>query len=341
MKCFESAINLRRDALGDEHPSVADMLFKVGVILISKRGLYRNALKFHNLALQIRLIALKDDDPAISASYKALGSISYERAEFSKAKSFYRQAFVVDEKIINESSTPDAELNIASSLLGLGRVECSEGKHSEALTYYTQAQKLQNTTCTDNNIYLARTLHAIGVSNVRKGSTDEGMSFYREALRLQRDCLPDVHPDVAKSLSSIGVVQASTGHINEAIITFEKALAMQRMCLGNEHVEVARTLNNLGIALVSQQLSKKAIELYDQAKNMIERTLKKDHPFIADIVVNKANAHFQCDEYEGSIDCFNDAFRIYRVCGLPNDHPSIVRALNLMSRVRHQENLTI
>jgi CHAT domain-containing protein len=110
------ALEIRKKALGPEHPEVARSLYNLG-ILYWHLGEYTKAEAYHLQALEIRKKALGPEHPDVAASLNGIGNLISEMGEYAKAEPYHLQAMEIRKKILGQEH-PD----VAFSLNAMGNL---------------------------------------------------------------------------------------------------------------------------------------------------------------------------------------------------------------------------
>lgn len=236
-------------------------------------------------------------------------------------------------------------LNIAEackSLHFMADVHSKETRYTDALSCYSEAQRLEEALFGYFHEETANTLNRIGNVLARQGEFDHAMENHKEALRILKECCGEnvKHPLVSQTLIQIGAVyykernslatiqskfdgystfieggmleiigraHEDRGSYRMAIAFFEEKL--QFLNDGedsNDLEEVAETLNSLGMLSCRAGLYLEAIDYYDRALG-IQMKLGCDDVQLAMAKVLAGSVQFSLGHYKKSLALFQNA----------------------------------
>lgn len=137
---FRKSLRLRRERLGDHHPSVALALHNLARNL-TRVGKFAEAEDLIGQALRMRIDLLGDDHQATRYTQALYGTLAYFRGDWISAESIQREALQ-----FLTGRLPDANLwvlnargELARTLIELGRLEEAESLLDVAIADYHQA----------------------------------------------------------------------------------------------------------------------------------------------------------------------------------------------------------
>ena len=101
--------------LGEEHPSVAETLNNIGLLLYTQ-GQMKEALPLYERALEIKRLAYGEMNPSVATSLNNLGSLYHRIGQFDHAASLYKSAYDIRRALLGEvhDDTLIVEENIKS-----------------------------------------------------------------------------------------------------------------------------------------------------------------------------------------------------------------------------------
>jgi tetratricopeptide (TPR) repeat protein len=136
-KNSEQALQIRKKALGPEHPDTASSLNNLAN-LCRQMGDYARAEPLFEQALQIRKKALGPEHSDTAQSINNLAALYYQMGAYEKAEPLYHQALQIRKKALGPEH-PDT----ASSLNNLASLYREMGDYSRAEPLYRQALDIE------------------------------------------------------------------------------------------------------------------------------------------------------------------------------------------------------
>jgi serine/threonine protein kinase/Tfp pilus assembly protein PilF len=269
---FDAALELRRNALGDEHPETLDSLDNLGVVL-QRQGKSAEALRYHEEALEKRRRTLGEDHPSTLTSISNLGVALHHLGRSEEAMPYYREALEKRSTILGPDApdTLSAISNIASFLWELD-------KRDEALVYYQEALEKRRRVLGEDHPDTLLALSNIGTALRDQGKWTEAVAHLREVLEKRRRILGDLHPQTLNSLRNLGSTLASAGGAVEGEALVREALANQQRVLGLDHPSTLISLNNLAAFLIEQGKADEAAPLCRESLERHRNVLGPNHP---------------------------------------------------------------
>ena len=146
---YKQALEIRKKALGEEHPGVGTSSFNLGV-LYYKIGDYKSAEPYYKSALDIYKRTLGEEHPSYASSLNNLGILYADMGDYKAAEAYYKQALEIEKKALGEEHS-----DYASSLNNLGILYSDMGDYKAAETYLNRAIKLNINNLSSNFSWLS------------------------------------------------------------------------------------------------------------------------------------------------------------------------------------------
>ncbi|MEM9454812.1 MAG: serine/threonine-protein kinase [Myxococcota bacterium] len=289
---LEEALAIQQEALGSEHPHVAETLSDLGTAYILT-GQHEEARATLERALAIREQALGSKHPGVADSLNKLGVIYRNLGEYGEAEAMHRRALVIQEQALG-SKHP----SVADSLNNLGNAHINRGDHAEAKAMHERALAIRKEALGPKHPKVADSLNNLGNAHINRGNHAEAKAMYERALAIQEEVLGPKHPSVADSLNNLGFVYYSLGAHEDAKRMYEHALSIREEALGPTHPSVADSLNNLGNIYTKQGEYEEAEAMYELALAIRQETLGPNHSKVADNLGNLGLFRIQIDKHE-------------------------------------------
>ncbi|CAB9506971.1 domain protein [Seminavis robusta] len=163
------------------HLQVATALHRKGFICYEMGNLY-DSTKPMLQALRIRKRHFGNVHPLVADSLCLLGKIYLDREEFRFAQNALLQALSVL-RSLNEDD--HLCLDIAQTLIDLGRACHSQGQIDESLKAYLEAVSLTKKMFGERHAYVARMKNVVGNLFLEQGEVNQAVEFFARSMRIQ------------------------------------------------------------------------------------------------------------------------------------------------------------
>ena len=243
---LEEALEIRRSALGEEHPDVAMSLQALGDLLY-EMGEYDRAadLSRQSLAMNRKLHGNQSDEVALNLN--DLGWLLSSRGDYEESEAMHREALSIRRAIHGEESP-----EIAESLNNLGVVLMEKAEYEESERIFREALAMRRKVLGENHPQTSYTVHNLAVVLEFRGELAASEATYREAIEIDRRLHGDEHPDFSTSYINLSRLLRRQGKLEEAEAMARDAVAIDRKFRGDDHPYVAYDLNKLGEVLVAK-----------------------------------------------------------------------------------------
>ncbi len=268
----QEVVQIRRRALGDEHPDTLTSLHELGD-LFEWIGKLDEAAALHREALEVRQRVLGNVHPDTLSSYIYLSRTACSAGNYVESEAYARQALEGRIRVLgaDHPDTLEAQAELGYALVDLGRAADAEPYFRAVLE--GAARLLGNDHPTTLNA-----LSDVGFVLAHQRKFAEAESFYRRSLQARRRVLGDAHPHTANSLHNLGFNLLDQGKLVEAEPHLGEALEIRRLALGEDSWD---TLGSVGAMAYLHLLQGKLVEAesgYRKVLQVQRRQLGEDHP---------------------------------------------------------------
>ncbi len=277
------ALELRRGALGDEHPLVAQSIDDHAWLLHDQADYDHAAAEFRQ-ALELRRRLLGDLHADVAASMFGLSDVLRHAGVYEEAERAGRGSLDLRRRLAAGADTGD----VAESLLNLSKLRWERSALDESERLCREAIEIWRRLHPEGHTSLADALNHLGWLRYLMGDSEGAERFCREALEMDRRLLGGKHPDVANSLYELGNVMAARGDHGAAEPLLREALEIYRAAHGDEHPAVATALDSLAASRRAQGDMVAAERLYCEALSLRWKLLGPAHPEVAQSLNNVA-----------------------------------------------------
>ncbi|CAF3120629.1 unnamed protein product [Rotaria socialis] len=202
-----------------------------------------------------------------------LGMLLIKLEDFNKAQDLYN--------ILLDKTTTDRKK--AEIYEHLGLIKENQGVHADAISYYTQSNKILQKILPTTDMQMASAYSNIAFAYGKMGDYSNALSYHKKALEIDENMLPSNHPDLASSYNNIGFVYDNMGDYSNALSYHQKALNIYEKTLSSTHPDLAASNNNIGWVYRNMGDYVKALSFYERALAILERSLSVDHPNVRDV----------------------------------------------------------
>ncbi|CAF1133864.1 unnamed protein product [Adineta steineri] len=213
----------------DNDEDKASLYCQLGLIK-NAEGKYREALSFHEKALEIRQQSLSPNHPDLGESFNNIGEVYDNMDNYPKALSFYEKALE-----IRQQSLPFNHPDLGESFSNIGEVHADMGNYHEALSYYEKDLEISQQLLPPNHPSLATIYSNIGSVHRHIGNYPKALSSHEKALEIKQQSLPPNHPDLAITYNNIGTVYEIMGDYSKARTFYEHAVQIGQLSLPSNH----------------------------------------------------------------------------------------------------------
>ena len=266
---------MRREALGEKHPDVAQSLNNLGTFY-SHQGQYGKAEPLCKQALEIYREALGEKHPDFAVSLKSLADLYHSQGQYGKAEPLCKQALEIYREALGEKH-PD----FAVSLNILAQLSASQGQYVKAEPLFKQALEIIRDTRGEKHPHFSGILHNLAMLYYSQRQYGKAEPHLKKALEITRETLGEKHPRFAVSLNNLAGLYYSQGQFGKAEPLLKQALEIEREALGEKHPNFAVSLNNLAVLYYWQGQYDKAEPLCKQALEIRREALGEKHPNFA------------------------------------------------------------
>jgi serine/threonine protein kinase/tetratricopeptide (TPR) repeat protein len=303
---FETALSLRREAFGNEHPDVAMSESLLGDALYAI-GEYEQARWLHEQALEFRREFYGPDHRTVAWSLRSLGAVQRRESELETARSLIQQALEIEEKI----DGPDS-LYVTFTLVLLAGIEMDSGDYPAAREHLQRTLRVREIELGSEHLLVADTLNDLGRLYVENGETEEALQVLERGMTIvEKLGVPD-HLQMSYLMHNKARALIGIQEYEAALELLERTLEIQEQHLGVDHYEIAYTLRTYGILLRRMGEIDASRQLYERALAMIRAHFGPDHIDTAPILHALGYLEYRVGNYDRSLRLNERALAIRR-----------------------------
>ena len=245
---LQSALSIRRHAVGNEHVEVADSLDHLGILAFHKGDLV-TAEGFLRQAVAMRRKLLGNENLDVTKTLSDLAMIlrpKETREAVDEAERYYREALTTRRKVLGGDNPAIADsLNNLAILLYENKRDyvAAEPLLREAIEIYRGVPG-------EEHVELATTMNNLALLLRDQGRYDEAEQLFRKALAMDRKLLGESHPLVATLDTNLAALLQRKGDYAAAESLYRQAMEVDRKVFPADHWEVATIKSLLGGCLI-------------------------------------------------------------------------------------------
>ena len=242
-----------------------------GYLLWRDIGEVDKAKKYFEILLQ----SFPDDHEDVPSAYHQIGSIFYEKGDWTQALDFYTKAYD-----LRCQRLPSDHLQIAASLNRMGLVYEDRLDFDKALEYYKRTFVIYEKNYSGDHMNIARTLMNTGIVFRGKKEYDQALDYFTKALEMFKRVLPEQHHIIARCLCNIGYTYEMQFQFDRALEYYHQTYAMNEKVLSSEHIYLTKDLNGIVDTYIQNNQFEQALDF--SYKQLFEHrsNLPKYHPRI-------------------------------------------------------------
>jgi tetratricopeptide (TPR) repeat protein len=223
------ALVIRKSIHGPDHPAIAQILNKSGLLSLAEDDLPAARLLCEE-ALSMRERVLAPDDPNIGHNHLNLARILLDQGDIPSARDHGNVALS-----IFKAKPGEGDADVATSLTILGHID----EHDLALakSRFEQAERIYKETIgTEHPAYASCLLNLAALSE-REENLSSARQYIERAVAIYMVTMGPEHRLVANSLSRLASVLERQGDVTMARSKLENALEIKKQWLGPDHPE--------------------------------------------------------------------------------------------------------
>ena len=272
-QCFDRAVKIRVEVLGELHPETATSVLHRGRYLQVIGDEYR-AMSDLRRVLATRERVFERPHPAVAQALVAIGDLLADNRDPLGARPYFERALAIQERTLGP-----ADPEIAASLLGIAKALAAVGDTRDAVDRARQALAIREKALDHANPMVAEALIAVAELEHQAGDDAASEPRYERALALFEEIYDKKHPRVADACEAWALARRDRRDLKGAKELLERALDIRESAFGVSHPDVGRTLNEL--VWVDDKRSFLTVKRLGRAGTIFEASYGPGHPALA------------------------------------------------------------
>lgn len=320
------SLQVREEALGKDHPEVAESLLATAAVYQTKSDFARAEPAILR-ALKVREAALQADHLCVAQTQHQLASLYQALAAFDKAERLYRSALSTRQNKLGAES-----LDVAESKEALGSLAVAMGNYAEAEPLYESALEIRRNKLGPEDAAVAESLLDLGALQRRRGAYPAAESRLRQALTIREKKLAATDPRIAETLTELAALYEDLGDYRKAEPLLRRSIALQGQTLGNDHPKVADSLTRLAALMRAAGNLRGAEETLQRALQIRQAKLGAQHPSVADSACDLGDIALLRSDLSAASQQYERALKI-RTSVLGQAHPQVAATVHRQAAV--------
>jgi len=236
-------------------------------------GLYPEARKQLQRALELRRHVLGLQDPKTLKTMTNLGGVAFQQGKYAEAEALDSQALDTQRRALGPEH-PDT----LASMNSLAVVYDEEGKYAQAEALDTQILEIQKRVSGPEHPDTLRSISSLAIVYEDEGKYAQAETLHAQALDIRERVLGPEHPDTLMSMANLALVYEYQGKHAQAEALNLQTLEIRRRVLGPEHPYTLHDMNNLALIYANEGKYAQAEALNAQTLEIRKRVLGPEHP---------------------------------------------------------------
>ncbi|PWU04987.1 MAG: hypothetical protein C5B51_15595 [Terriglobia bacterium] len=198
---MERVLELRRQALGGDHPDTATSMNNLAIMDLED-GRVSEAEALLAKALEVRQRALGEENPVTLVTLSNLGSLYRAQGKYEQAEKAYLRAVAARRRVLGENHR-----DTAMSMHNLSLLYLIEGKYGEGERIETRVFEIWRSVLGAENPVTLRAASTLAELYDAQAKYSEAEALWNTVLELRRRLLGARHPDTTDVMASLADVQ--------------------------------------------------------------------------------------------------------------------------------------
>jgi serine/threonine protein kinase len=275
-KQLERALDLRRRALGAEHPDTLATMSNLAAVY-DLEGKNAQAEALDSQILEIRRRALGAEHPDTLKSMMHLAFVYQEEGKYAQAEALQRQTWEIKRRVLGPEH-PDT----LASIYTLAIVYEREGKYAQAEELNRQTLEIRRRVLGPEHPATLASMNNLAIDYQDEGKYGQAEVLDSQTLEIERRVLGPEHRNTLNTLNNLAIVYWWEGKYAQAEELIRQTLEIRRRVLGPEHPATLNSMNNLAVDYADEGRYAQAEALFNQTLEIERRVLGPEHPYTLD-----------------------------------------------------------
>jgi eukaryotic-like serine/threonine-protein kinase len=267
----ESALELRRHALGDAHPDTLRSMNKLAG-MYRDGALYVQAEDLFSKALDGERRVLGAEHPDTLETMLDLGTLKRIQGDCPQAEALMTKVMEIERRVKGEEHADPLAMD------QLALVYEQEGKYARADALLNRSVEIRRSHQGQEHPETLYSMNELAGVYFREGKYREAEKLYESVFEIRRRVSGPEHPDTLLCMGNLANLYLKESKYTEAKTLLTEALTMDRRVLGEEHIYTLMVMNNLGVLYRNQGRYAQAEPILTEAVEVRRRVEGAEHP---------------------------------------------------------------
>lgn len=302
---LERALELRRRALGPEHPETLNTMQELGLVY-GQRGKYAAADSMLMKVLEARRRAGGSEDIKTIGVLNDLASAINVQGDYARAEAILTKVLEAERRLQGDEHPDTLAVmnNLAVDYQNLG-------KYPKAEELYTKLVEIKRRVMGAQHPSTLLTMNSLAVLYRQQGKYPQAETLLREVLEARRTTEGEQHLDTFASMNSLALLYQAERKYDQAESLLTQALDGMLRLLGEEHPDTLRIMSNLAEIHGRQGKIEAAEPMFKRALELRRRVLGPTHPNTTISLALLGRFHLDQRRYAAAEPLFREALTNY------------------------------
>jgi eukaryotic-like serine/threonine-protein kinase len=269
---LERAVDLRRRALGPEHPDTLRSMNDLAMVY-RHQGKYAEAESLDAQILEIRRRVLGAEHPDTLVSMNDLASVYYDEGKYEQLEALDRQTLEIRRRVLGPEH-PDTLVSMNSLVI----VYWNQGKFAEAEDLDRQILEIRRRVLGPEHPDTLASMNNLLIIYWNQHEYPQAEALGNQILEIRRRVSGPEHRYTLVTMNNLAAVYQDEGQYAQAEALDSQALEIRRRVLGPEHPDTLMSMGNLANDYAGEGKYTLAEALNSQALAIRRRVSGPEHP---------------------------------------------------------------
>ena len=242
-------------------------------------GIYPEAEKQFEVALELRRRVLGSENPATLNTMNNLATVYWYQSKFAQAEALDSQTLAIRRRVLGpeDPKTLDSMNNLALVYHDEGKYPQAEALNSQTLEIRRRRSGPEDPATLDLMNNLARDYQS-------EGKYAQAEALNSRTLEIRRRLLGPEHPQTLGSMNNLADAYMQEGKYAQAEALLSEAIEIRTRTQGPDHPLTLVAMHNLGVAYADDGKYAQAEEMFGRTLESMRRVLGPEHAYtLADL----------------------------------------------------------
>jgi tetratricopeptide (TPR) repeat protein len=301
---LERALDLRRHALGEQHPDALLTMNKVALLLL-RQGKYAQAEPLFTRILRVQPHVGGRENRDTLDTMNNLAVLYQHEGKYAQAEALFIKVLEAGRRVM---STDDP--NMLDTMNNLALLYLYQGKYSEAEPLFTRVLEITRRQRGEEHPDTLVSMNNLALLYLYQGRYSQAEPLFVRTLDLRRRVIGDEHPNTLRSANNLALLYLSQGKYAQAEALFNRILPVHARVLGEEHPDTLICSSNLALLYFRRGQYAQAEALYTKVLHARSRKLGDEHPSTANASALLGQVQLQQGNYSAAETLLRDALNV-------------------------------